>query len=219
MSNSLIPITDEQAKLGQEILETFRGLGSFLEKALGSTPEDLVGYLGGDSLRVRRVENMARLLHEVEQRLKEMDIKETKPATLSVALPILEAGADEDRDDLVDLWARLFATAMDPVTRNSVRQSYIASIKQMDPTDARIMYYLYSGSVGRIRRGGGGNKKDTSFEFMSAELGFRQDDVEVSVEHLMSLGFLSTAVNDKNVWFPNAKLREFMRACYPELTT
>jgi hypothetical protein len=53
MTDSLIPISDEQAKLGQEILKTFRGLGSFFEKALGSTPEDRVGYFGGDRLRVR----------------------------------------------------------------------------------------------------------------------------------------------------------------------
>jgi hypothetical protein len=38
----MIPITDEQAKLGQEIVKAFRGLGSFLKRALGSTPEDLV---------------------------------------------------------------------------------------------------------------------------------------------------------------------------------
>ena len=52
--HSLIPITDEQAKLGQEVIKAFRGLGAFLDKALGSTPEDLIGYFGGDRLRVRR---------------------------------------------------------------------------------------------------------------------------------------------------------------------
>jgi hypothetical protein len=62
MIDGLIPITDEQAKLGQEIVKAFRGLGSFLDKALGSTPEDLIGYFGGDRLRVRRAENMARML-------------------------------------------------------------------------------------------------------------------------------------------------------------
>jgi len=60
--HSLIPITDEQAKLGQEVIKAFRGLGAFLDKALGSTPEDLIGYFGGDRLRVRRAENMARML-------------------------------------------------------------------------------------------------------------------------------------------------------------
>ena len=58
MSGDLIPISGEQAKLGQEILKTLRGLGSFIGQALGSTPEDLVGYLGGDWLRVRRAENL-----------------------------------------------------------------------------------------------------------------------------------------------------------------
>ena len=55
--DSLIPITDEQAKLGQEAfkfgqegIEALRGLGSFLDRALGSTPEALVAFLGGDWL-------------------------------------------------------------------------------------------------------------------------------------------------------------------------
>jgi hypothetical protein len=39
VSENLIPISDEQAKLGQEILKTLRGAGSFLEKTLGSTPK------------------------------------------------------------------------------------------------------------------------------------------------------------------------------------
>jgi hypothetical protein len=34
---ALIPITDEQAKLGQEVVKALSGLGSFLGDALGST--------------------------------------------------------------------------------------------------------------------------------------------------------------------------------------
>lgn len=66
MSGSLIPISDEQAKLGQEVIKALRGFGSFIEKALGSTPEDLVAYLGGDWLRVRRAENVVRLMMEAQ---------------------------------------------------------------------------------------------------------------------------------------------------------
>lgn len=71
----------------------------------------------------------------------------------------------------------------------------------------------------RISRGGqGANKKDTSVEFISRELGDRNDNVEASIDHLEELGFLSYPPNnDKNMWSTNAKLREFMRACYPEL--
>jgi hypothetical protein len=134
MIDGLIPITDEQAKLGQEILKTFRGLGSFLERALGSTPEDLVGYFGGDRLRVRRAENMARMMSESQERLAAWGVEETKPATLSIALPILQGAADEDREELVDLWARLLANAMDP-NMNSVRYSFVDAVKNMDPID------------------------------------------------------------------------------------
>jgi hypothetical protein len=217
MTNGLIPITDEQAKLGQEIVKAFRDLGSFFGKALGSTPEDLVRYYGGDRLRVRRAENMAKMMCEAKARLAIMGIEDTKPATLSVALPILEGAADEDREELVDLWARLLASAMD-ATKNNVRYSFISAVKEMDPPDAKIVHYLYSEKVGRVRRSGGGdNKTDTSVDLISRGLRYRNDYVEVSIERLEALEFLSTALNDKNIWFPNAKLREFMRACYPEL--
>ena len=56
---------------------------------------------------------------------------------------------------------------------------------EMDPLDAKIMHHLYSEKVGRIRRGGGGDsKKDTSVDLISRELGNRNDDVEVTIEHL-----------------------------------
>ena len=220
MTDGLIPITDEQAKLGQEIVKAFRGLGSFLERALGTTPEDLVGYLGGDWLHIRRAESIIKMLYKARERLAAIGIKETKPAPLSVALPILQGAADEDREELVDLWARLLASAMDPATRNNVRHAFIAAVKEMDPPDAKIMHHLYVERVARIQRGGrgGGDRTDTSADAISNILGYRRDDAEVSLDHLEILGFLSIPPNnDRNIWLPNAKFREFMRACYPEL--
>jgi hypothetical protein len=218
MSDSLIPISDEQAKLGREAVKTLRGLGGFIAKALGSTPEDFIGYFGGDFLRVRRAENMARLLSEASTRLTERGVEDPRPASLSVALPILRGAADEDRDELVDLWARLLANAMDPKL-NNVRHQFISAVQAMDPPDARTMNYLYRERVQRIRVGGGGDQSDSSIEYAAKQLGVLQDDLEVSIRHLEVLDFLSTGSNDKTVWLPNAKMREFMRACYPELET
>jgi hypothetical protein len=103
MIDGLIPITDEQAKLGQEIVKAFRELGSFLGRALGSTPEDLIGYLGGDWLHIRRAENIAGMLYQAQERLAVLGMGATTPAPLSLALPILQGAADEDREELVDL--------------------------------------------------------------------------------------------------------------------
>ena len=56
---SLVPISDEQAKLGQEALKVLQGIGSFVGKALESVPEDVVGYLGTADL-VTTVGSLAR---------------------------------------------------------------------------------------------------------------------------------------------------------------
>ncbi len=58
MGDELIPISDEQAKLLQEALKTLRSVGGYLREVLGTVPEDLVGLLGGDWLKVRRAENV-----------------------------------------------------------------------------------------------------------------------------------------------------------------
>src|ERR1051325_3003634 len=148
MTDSLIPISDEQAKLGQEALKALPGLGAFFAQALGSTPEDLIGYLGGDWVRVRRAENMARMMHEAKARLIERAVEDPQPASLSVAIPILEGAADEDRNELVDLWARLLANAMDP-RLNKVRYEFIDAVKKMDPPDALVLHRSEERRVGK----------------------------------------------------------------------
>jgi hypothetical protein len=221
MIDGLIPITDEQAKLAQEIVKTFRGLGSFLERALGSTPEDLVGYFGGDRLRVRRAENMARMMYEAQKRLAARGVDETKPATLSVALPILQGAADEDREELVDLWARLLANAMDP-SMNTVRHSFIEAVKKMDRMDAVVLRYIHGSNMTVVRRGRAPEpivNQTTGVENIAIEIGRRNDEVEVSLRHLEDLLFFDQMPGNPGVYVVNPTTREFMRACYPEVET
>jgi hypothetical protein len=107
----IIPISDETI---QEALKTLRGLGGFLRETFGTIPEDLVGLLGGDRLKVLRAENLAHILDKARDRLRARGVKALEPASLSITLPILTAAADESRDELQDIWARLLAAAADP---------------------------------------------------------------------------------------------------------
>jgi hypothetical protein len=48
-------------------------------------------------------------------------------------LPLVISAADEDRDELQEIWARLLAAAADPARAKSFRIQFIEVAKQMDP--------------------------------------------------------------------------------------
>src|SRR3954469_19735767 len=105
-SNILIPVSDEQAKAIQEALKTLQGFGGFLRETFGTVPKDVVGLLGGDWLKVRGAGNLARIRHKARERLRARRVEAPEPSSLSIALPIFIAAADESRDELQDIWAR-----------------------------------------------------------------------------------------------------------------
>jgi hypothetical protein len=101
--DSLIPISDDQAKLLQEFIKAVRGLGGWFADILGDTPKDLVGYLIGDRVKVKRVERLAVHWQMASERLRARGI-DPEPPSLKYATPILEAAADEENGELQDLW-------------------------------------------------------------------------------------------------------------------
>ena len=69
--DSLIPISDEQAKLGQELVKTVRDASGYFTDILGDIPKDLLGYLIGDRLKARRIERIAILWQKTRERLQD----------------------------------------------------------------------------------------------------------------------------------------------------
>jgi Abortive infection alpha len=202
-------------------LEIVHDTGGYLNRVFSDVPTDLVGVAGGDWLHEVRIRIRDKWRRRTAQILCERDVQEAIELSPNMAIALIGGAQEESKEELMELWARLLANAMDP-NMNSVRQSFISAVRELDPPDAKIMHHLSSEKVTRIRRqatpgGGGTSKADTSFEAISRALGVRNDEVEVSIEHLEELRFLVTAANDKHIWFPSAKFREFMRACYPEL--
>jgi hypothetical protein len=192
--SDLIPISNEA-------LKTLRGVGAFFQKALGSVPEDLVGYLGADWLKIRRAENIVKLMQGSAERLKAWGIKNPESASLAIALPILRGAADESREQLQDLWARLLASAMDPSRATRVRRAFIDAVSKMDPLDAVVLSGLQDG---------GGQANRTQINQLAEKLNVQPDEVDVSVGNLIKLELL----RETNP--PNAEVssfgREFLRA-------
>jgi hypothetical protein len=78
-SNILIPVSDEHAKAIQEALKTLQGFGGFLRETFGTVLQDVVGLLGGDWLKVRRAENLARILDKARERLRARRVEAPNP--------------------------------------------------------------------------------------------------------------------------------------------
>ena len=57
--DSLIPISDEQAKLGQELVKAVRDASGYFTDILGDIPKDLLGFLIGDRVKAKRIERIA----------------------------------------------------------------------------------------------------------------------------------------------------------------
>src|SRR5882724_12910475 len=72
MSNdSIIPISDEQAKLARELVAVGRDTGGYLADILGDLPKDLVGLLVGDRVKLLRAERLAKQWGKAKKRLKD----------------------------------------------------------------------------------------------------------------------------------------------------
>lgn len=214
-TGSLIPVTDEQAKAVQELakaaqeaIKALRGVGGFLKRVMGTVPEDLISYLGGDWLKVRRAENLARILEKAQERMRARGAEPEQPAPLSLSLPLLIAAAEESRDELQDIWARLLAAAADGVRQKSFRLKYIETAKKMDPLDAAVLQC----AAEKV----GGNIDGHAQNVVAELLHVTRDEVDVSVANLIQLELAAAVVFSTPTQIPPAVVtafgREFLRA-------
>ena len=177
MTNEIIPVSDEQAKAIQEALKTLQGLGGYMKQTFGTVPQDIVGLLGGDYLKVRRAENLFRMIGKAKKKLE--DARIDKPdAPPSLAIPIMIAAADESRDELLDLWAALLAAAADPKKSASFRVKFIEVVKQLDPLDPPVLGQLAAG----------GSVDYEQLNKISEALRRTNDEVAVSLANLETVG-------------------------------
>jgi hypothetical protein len=181
MTDSLIPVTDEQAKAIQEALKALQGLGGYMKDTFGTMPQDIVALLGGDYLKVRRAENLYRMIERAKKRLEDNHVS-APDAPPSLAIPIMIAAADESRDELQDMWAGLMAAAADPKKSRSFRLRFIGIVQQMDPLDALVL--AEAGRLGRLIA-------DSQMSLLSLPIGCRDDEVAVSLANLESLQLAS----------------------------
>jgi Abortive infection alpha len=139
----------EVAKTGGKIIDAGIGIGSFIRGTLGTIPEDLIGIAGGDWLHQKRRRNLAKIEAETEKLLEGVALERISEPSVSVVVPLLEAAADEAREELQNLWAALLAKAMIDGGKR-VRRAFFEIVRRMEPTDAIVLHLIGAHSVAGI---------------------------------------------------------------------
>jgi len=194
-----IPISEEQAKLLRELVSLIKDAGGYAADVLGDLPKDLVGLLAGDRVKAWRAERLAKLWHRVKKRLEAQGIEEPEQPSPKLALPILAAAADENSEELQNLWERLLAAAMNPDRAKRVRLRFVEAARRLDPVDALVFEWIAPRNRVEAAR-----RTD-----IAQALNVSRDEVNVSVENLVEVGLLvpSDPVTDALTSFG----REFWR--------
>jgi hypothetical protein len=169
---------EETAKATSKAIDAAIMAGKYGGEILGDLPHDLVGIIG-DWVKHTRARRWAELSAETQKILDARGVANRADVSPSVAIPLIAAAINEDRDVLKQLWAKLLAAAMDPARSNLVRPSLIKTLKQMDPPDALVL--------GEVNKNTSGNWVPNGRDVIKDILNVSQDEVLVSFDHLTEL--------------------------------
>jgi sugar phosphate isomerase/epimerase len=187
MTGDLVPSTQlgeaiaETAKFGSKAIEGATKFGGYLDRVLGTLPDDTVGFLG-DWVCAKRMQRAAKLWAETQEILRERGVKDTIEPSPSIAVPLIEAAVSEDREGLKEIWAKLLAAAMDPSRANRVRQAFIETAKAMEPLDAVVLVAFTKISDVRADQ--------QRFADLAGLVNVAGDEIFVSLDHLGKLGMI-----------------------------
>jgi hypothetical protein len=212
MAKDLIPeetakAIQEAAKLLSKVIDAGAGIGRYLDTVFDRVPHNLVGYFGGDWLAEQRMRNAERLRADTEEIRRSRGTQERVEISPSVAIPLIQAAIDEDRDGLKEMWARLLAAAMDPARTHLVRPSLIELLKQFDPLDAFVLREMTGPNFQNIIVPG----SDLA-QSLGGVAGVPRDETHLSLEHLYELGCLRQSPDEVPRPPVTAKGRALIRA-------
>jgi hypothetical protein len=143
--------------------------------------ENALGEIGGRWISETRARNRARLRARTEAILNSRGAQMSADPSPSITIPLLSAAQDEGREELLDLWAHLLATALNPASNENYRREFVGIARELEPIDAACLPRLEAGATKawRFRR-----------ESMAKALNKSQDGVDLALRNLAKLGLI-----------------------------
>lgn len=197
----------EVAKLGGKLVDATTGFGGWLAEIVGDSPKNLFGLIAGDWIDHQRQRNLMYLQQKTDRIRADIGAGLPVEPAVSVVVPLLQAAADESREELQDLWAALLVSALQPNASKNVRRAFFNTLKQMEPLDALMLKSIaeWGGGLGRVPH--------EQWHLLQGQLAFSTTEEAVVVQALSSLQLVSSELAGRTL---TAYGREFWRACNPQ---
>ncbi|UTW50437.1 DUF4393 domain-containing protein [bacterium SCSIO 12827] len=134
----------EVANATTRAIKAAQDAGGFLANVFGTVPEDAVGLLGGDWLKIKRKERIAIMVEGTIKRLNERGVDQTSLRQISMAfgVPLLQHASLEEDELLSAMWANLLANAVDPSSNIEPNKNYVNLLNQLSPAEAVLLNLL-----------------------------------------------------------------------------
>jgi Abortive infection alpha len=188
-------VSDEEAKAAQEVariiprtLDTVERAGTFLvTNTVATIVTNIVG-MGADWSAEARKRNLGRLQEKTARILDGVAKERLSEPSLSVVKPLLEAAADEGREELQALWAALLANALIDGGKR-VRRDYFEAVRQMEPADALVFHFVND----VVAANAGVSPSDSLNRILTKadQAGLSQTDTQISLGALVALKCIS----------------------------
>lgn len=168
---------------------TVQEANGLIQKFLGPACDE-AGELLADKIRVFRLKNQVRTLKDAE-RILEKEGLSPKAVSLKTFAPLLEAAALEDDKDMASRWANLLATAADPRRIGDIEPSFIEVLKQLTPTQARIVEEIYASIKMEQIPSDVWHVRGFRSEALRTQLSVDKDEFAIAVDNLVRLGLIT----------------------------
>lgn len=110
-----------------------------LLRRLAGPAADQVGLMLGDKVWEYRANNLIKITMRTQRKLRGAGLP-ANPVPPRLLLPLIESCSVEDNETLQEMWAGLLATASRET--DSMSPSFIETLKQLTPDEARQLEYL-----------------------------------------------------------------------------
>jgi hypothetical protein len=181
-----VPVSATALKVATEFLERFGGIAGFVESVL-SVPKGYAEHW--------HQQNLISWYDKLQEENARRQSEGRRPIPPNLLMPALQQIAMEDDDDMLTMWARLFANFQDPAQRVTPNKLYVHILSEMQPLDARLLHHIVFRIPDQQRIVFGPDEIAVGIMFSSAEdlakdIGVDEAGLLLSIHNLNRLGCL-----------------------------